>query len=78
MKNPSVAFGNSSLGELYILHIQKYWEMFFRGIVKKYTLDLVLLTKFENIIGMKKKFAQYLEVPISLMGFFYLTFYILR
>ena len=52
--------------------------MFFRGIVKKYTLDLVLLTKFENIIGMKKKFAQYLEVPVSLMGFFYLTFYILR
>ena len=25
--------------------------MFFRGIVKKYTADLILLTKFKNIIS---------------------------
>ena len=43
--------------------------MIFRGIVKKYTADLTLLTKFKKIIGMKKKFAQIMEVPVSLMGF---------
>ena len=62
--------------------------MIFRGIVKKYTADLMLLTKFKKIIGMKKKFAQIMEVPVSLMGFllqtqesfdwyFYLMFYVL-
>ena len=43
--------------------------MIFRGIVKKYTADLILLTKFKKIIGMKKKFAHSMEVPVSLMGF---------
>ena len=63
--------------------------MVFRGIVKKYTVDLVLLTNFKKIIGMKEKFAENLEVPVSLMefllqtqasfdGFFYFAFYILR
>ena len=63
--------------------------MLFRGIVKKYTGDLILLTKFKKIIGMKEKFEQNIEVPVSLMefllktqesfdGFFCLTFYILR
>ena len=63
--------------------------MFFRGIVKKYTADLILLTKFKKIIGMKEIFAQIMEVQVSLTefllqtqgsfgGFFYLTFYILR
>ena len=63
--------------------------MFFRRIVKKYTVDLVLLTKFKKIIGIKEKFAQNLEVPVSLMEFllqtqtsfdrfFCLIFYILR
>ena len=63
--------------------------MLFRGIVKKYTGDLILLTKFKKIICMKEKFEQNIEVPVSLMefllktqesfdGFFCLTFYILR
>ena len=43
--------------------------MFFREIVKKYTVNLVLLTKFKKIIGMKEKYAQNLEVPVSLMEF---------
>ena len=28
--------------------------MFFRGIVKKYTVNLILLTKFKKIIGLKE------------------------
>ena len=63
--------------------------MFFRGIVKKYTADLILLTKFKRIIGMKKKLKQNMEVPVSLMefslqtqgsfdGFFCLKFYVLQ
>ena len=62
--------------------------MLFRGIVKKYTADRTLLTKFKEIIGMQEKFAQNMEVPVSLMefllqgqgsfgGFFCLKFYIL-
>ena len=43
--------------------------MVFRGTVKKYTEDLILLTKFKRIIGMKDKFAQNMEVPVSLMEF---------
>ena len=57
MQNVGVDFGfltqSSSLGQLGILHIQKRWEMLFRGIVKKYTVDLILLTKFKKMIGMK-------------------------
>ena len=41
--------------------------MLFREIVKKYTADLILLTKFKTIIGMKEKFVQNSEVPVSLM-----------
>ena len=93
MRNTSLTFRfltrNSSLGELCILHIQKLWEMLFREIVKKYTADLILLTKFKTIIGMKEKFVQNIEVPVSLMeilmqnqesfdSFFSLTFYLLR
>ena len=44
--------------------------MFFRGIVKKYTADLILLIKFKRIIGVEEKFAQNMEVPVSLMEFF--------
>ena len=62
--------------------------MLFRGIAKEYTADLTLLTKFKKIIGMKEKFAQNIEVSVSLMefllqaqgtfgGFFCLKFYIL-
>ena len=43
--------------------------MLFRGIVKKYTADLILRTKFKKIIGIKEKFSQNLEVPVSLMEF---------
>ena len=43
--------------------------MLLRRIVKKYTADLILLTKFKKIIGMKEKFAQNMEVPVSLMEF---------
>ena len=63
--------------------------MLFRGIVKKYTADLILLTIFKKIIGMKEKIAQSMEVPVSVTefllpkqgsfgGFVCLTFYILR
>ena len=63
--------------------------MLFRGIVKKYTADLILLTIFKKIIGMKEKIAQSMKVPVSVMefllqtqgrfgGFVCLTFYILR
>ena len=43
--------------------------MLFRGIVKKYTADLILLTKFKKIMGMKEKFAQNMEVQVSFMEF---------
>ena len=41
--------------------------MLFRGTIKKYTADLILLTEFKKII--KEKFAQNMEVPLSLMKF---------
>ena len=44
--------------------------MFFRGVVKKYTVDLILLTKFKKIIGLKEKFKQNSEVPVSRMEFY--------
>ena len=47
--------------------------MFFRRIVKNYTIDLILWTKFKEIIGMKEKFAQNVEVPVSLMEFLFQT-----
>ena len=37
--------------------------MLFGGIVKNYTSDLILRTKFKKVIGMKKKFVQNMEVP---------------
>ena len=43
--------------------------MVFRGIVKKYIEDFILLTKFKNIIGMKEKFAQNMEVTVSILEF---------
>ena len=43
--------------------------MFFRGIVKKYTADLIWRTKFKKMIGMNEKFTQNMEVPVSLMEF---------
>ena len=61
--------------------------MLFRGIVKTFAADLILLTKCKKIIGMKEKFAQNMEVPVSLMEcllqtqgsfggfFFFFTFY---
>ena len=63
--------------------------MLFRGIVKKYIADLILLTKFKKIIGMKEKSSKNIKVPVLLMkilfqtqesfdGFFLLRFYILR
>ena len=73
MQNASRVFGfltrNSSLGELCILHIQKRQEMLFRGIVTKYVAELILLTIFKKTIGMKEKFVQNMEVPVSLMEF---------
>ena len=69
MRNASLAFGfltrNSNLGELCILHIQKRWETLFRGIVKKYTGDLILRTKFGKIY-MKEKLAQNMEIQFHL------------
>ena len=41
--------------------------MLFRGIVKTFAADLILLTKCKKIIGMKEKFTQNMEVPVSLM-----------
>ena len=43
--------------------------MLFRGIIKNYTADLILLAKLKNIIGIKEKFAQNIEVPVSFMEF---------
>ena len=43
--------------------------MVFRGIVKKYIEDFILLTKFKNIIGMKENFAQNMEVTVSFLEF---------
>ena len=41
--------------------------MFCRRIVNKYTADLILLTKFKRIIGMKERSAQNMEAPVSLI-----------
>ena len=41
--------------------------MLFRGIVKNYAADLILLTKFKKIIGMKEKISQNMEVAVSLV-----------
>ena len=38
--------------------------------VKKYTAYLIVLTKFKKEIGMKEKFEQNMEVPVSLMEFY--------
>ena len=93
MPNASLAFGfltqSSSLAELCILHIQNRWQMLFSGIIKNYTADMILRTKFKKIIGMKEKISQNMEVAVSLVelllqtqgsfgGFFCLKFYILR
>ena len=43
--------------------------MLFRGIVKNYTADLILRTKFKKIIDLKENIAQNMEVPVSLMEF---------
>ena len=43
--------------------------MLLQGIVKKYTADLVLLTKFRKVVGMKEKFTQNMEAPVSLKKF---------
>ena len=71
MRNASLSFGiltrNLSFGELCIVHIQRRWEIFFRGIVKKYTADLILRTKLKKKIGIKENFAQNMEVAVSLM-----------
>ena len=63
--------------------------MLFSGIIKNYTADMILRTKFKKIIGMKEKISQNMEVAVSLVelllqtqgsfgGFFCLRFYILR
>ena len=93
MRNASCAFGfltqNSRLGERCVLNNQKHQEMLFKGIGKKYTADLILLTKFKKIIGIQETFAQNMEVQVSLMefllqtqgnfaGFFYFKFYTFR
>ena len=44
--------------------------MLFRGIVKKYTADLILPTKCIKIIDMKEKLVQNMEVAVSLDGIF--------
>ena len=43
--------------------------MLFRVIIKNYIVDLILQTKFKKIIGMKEKFVQNMEIPVSLMEF---------
>ena len=73
MRNAGRAFEfmtqNLNLGEGCVLHIQKRQEILFRGILKKYTADLILLTKFKKIIGAQKNFGQNMEVQVSLMEF---------
>ena len=39
--------------------------MLFGGIVKKYTADLILRTKFKNIIGLTEKFEQHIAEATS-------------
>ena len=43
--------------------------MLFKGIVKKYTADGTLLTKFKNVFCIQEKFAKNMELPVSLMEF---------
>ena len=43
--------------------------MLFIGIVKKYSADLMLLTKLKKINGSSEKFAQNMEVQVSLTEF---------
>ena len=43
--------------------------MLARGIVKKYTSGLILLTKFKKSIGMKENLAQNMKVPLLLIEF---------
>ena len=43
--------------------------MVFRGILKKYFADRTLRSKFKKVSGMQEKFAQNVEVPVSLMEF---------
>ena len=47
--------------------------MLFRGIVKKYIADLILLTKFKKIIVTLEKFAQNMEIQVSLTKFLFQT-----
>ena len=47
----------------------KHEEMLSRRI-EEYTADMTLLIKFKKITGKKKKFAQNMEVPVSLMNFY--------
>ena len=66
MQNASRTFGfltqSSSLGERCILLMQNLSEMLFRGVIKKYTADLILLTKFKKIIVRYEKSVQNMEV----------------
>ena len=66
MQNASHTFGfstqSSSLGERCILLIQNRSEMLFRGVIKQYAADLILLTKFKKIIVRYEKSAQNMEV----------------
>ena len=87
MQNASLAFRfltrNSSLGELCILDIQKHWEIFFRGIVKKYTVDLMLLIKFKKIISVNYRgisfiYGIFTPNPREFWWFFCLKFHILQ
>ena len=41
--------------------------MLFRAKVRKFTADLILLTKFKKIIGMTEKYMQNIEVPVSVL-----------
>ena len=50
-----------------IINIYKLLEVIFRGIVKKYTADLILPIKFKRLIGMKEKFEQNMEALLSLI-----------
>ena len=46
--------------------------MLFRGIVRKFTADLILLTKLKKTIGMTEKYMQNIEVPVTvLMNFLF-------
>ena len=91
MQNASLTFGFLTpkfefRRAICFTYLKALEDALYRGIVKKYTADLILLNQFKKIICIKEKFAQNIEVhqfhlwsfyskhKRALMDFFCLTF----